>query len=98
MMVIKPRKLISIMSHDRRSQITAKVISSTARLSEEESRAKHSIKLNTCLRIIGKQQSLNLFNMISSFAEPIYNRLFFDSLNSMDTCQTVPFSKHSQAF
>ena len=45
MMVIKPRKLISIMSHDRRSQITAKVISSTARLSEEESRAKHSIKV-----------------------------------------------------
>ena len=36
--------------------------------------------------------------MVRSFAEPIQNGFLFYPFYSMDGCQTIPFSKQSQAF
>ena len=58
----------------------------------------HGIELNSGQVVVSQKQSLNLFNMSRSFAEPIHNCLFLYSFYSMDSGQAVPFGKHSQTF
>jgi hypothetical protein len=40
----------------------------------------YGIKLHTGQMMVSQQQRLDLFHTTGSFAEPIHNRLFFDSL------------------
>ena len=59
----------------------------------------HDIKLNAGQLVVSQQQSLYLFGVIDSPAQPVNNCLFFYPFDPVvDGSQNTPFGNHDQTF
>jgi len=58
----------------------------------------HGIELNAGQLVVSQQQSVYLFGVVGSLAQPVNNRLFLYPLDPVDGSQTTPLGNHGQAF